>query len=182
MASCGCGNKLQVGFSNSKCSDCSGITDCGDVIKESPCLSKEVVDIVVDVWDDPGCAGDNVVRVYNKDECVFKDGYYYWSLEDMNVDMPPTAKWSEGSTKCEMLKPGTSLLNCNGDKLQDGTRVPNCAELAAVEEKADNAMALARTKQAKLKDCKGADLAGGTEVLTCEGFQKLLKRCLQSLA
>ena len=91
----------QAGFGNCGCKP--DTAPC----EQKACINKNTISIDVDIWDDPGCEGDNVVRLYNTGECVFHDGYFYFSLEDMNVDKPPTAKWSEPYTKCEMLKPST---------------------------------------------------------------------------
>lgn len=121
----GFSHHTQVGFDKDR--------PCGDIAEVSNCLGKEVIDLTVDIWDDPGCDGDNVVRVFNEGECTYKDGYFYWSLEDLNVEMPPSAKWSEPSTKCEMLQPTDisgkqdKLTNCKGT---DSTgSVVDCAEM-----------------------------------------------------
>lgn len=66
------------------------------------------VSLQIPVWDDVGCAADNIFRVYNTDDCVYHDGKFYWSLFDGNTDKPPSQKWSEGVTKCSMLKPASS--------------------------------------------------------------------------
>lgn len=60
--------------------------------------------VTVQVWDTVGCETDNIVRVYNKDECVFFEGKLYWSLENTNVTKPGTDKWSKGRTICSALK------------------------------------------------------------------------------
>lgn len=126
MAKCGCGTSYQAGFGTSCCSSCESAA----VVPTNSCLSTDMINIEVAVWDDPGCDGDNLKRVFNKDECVYHEGYFYWSKEDMNVDMPPSAKWSEPSTKCEMLKPAVTLKNCAGVDHKTGDRVPSCGEMA----------------------------------------------------
>ena len=121
----------QVGFGNSTggCTNCGGSTttstnnpsiqyvdqncsngDCGEVVDKLHVVGKKaVVEITVDVWDTIGCETDNIVRMYNTDDCVYVDGLYYWSLEDRNIDKPPSPRWSKGYTKCAMLKPGGAV-------------------------------------------------------------------------
>jgi len=64
--------------------------------------------ITVQIWDTIGCADDNIVRMYNKDQCVYKDGLYYWSITDGNITEPGSDLWTTGITGCEMLKPSNS--------------------------------------------------------------------------
>lgn len=66
--------------------------------------------VTVQVWDEVGCDEDNIVRMFNKDQCVFKDGLYYWSKEDGNITVPGDAKWTDGVTACEMLKPMDDIV------------------------------------------------------------------------
>ena len=62
------------------------------------------------VWDSIGCLEDNIVRVYNKDQCVVQECLIYSSNEDKNIDepkagsarVPPT--WDGGYTLCEVYK------------------------------------------------------------------------------
>ena len=118
----------QVGFGNSTggCSSCGGGSstpstgsgiqyvdqncpngNCPEVVDKLHVVGKKaIIDITVDVWDTIGCETDNIVRMYNTDDCVYSDGLFYWSLVDKNIDKPPSPKWSRGYTKCEMLKPG----------------------------------------------------------------------------
>jgi len=117
----------QVGFGNSTggCSSCGGSTststtgtgvqyveqncangNCPEVVDKLHVVGKKaIIEISVDVWDTIGCDTDNIVRVYNKDDCVYSDGLFYWSLVDKNIDKPPSPRWSVGYTKCKMLKP-----------------------------------------------------------------------------
>lgn len=105
---CGCSPKAKTTCASSTC-----------ILKKSKCLD-------VDVWDDPGCATDNVVRVYNKDKCVEHEGYMYWAKEDMTISMPPSADWSEPKTICEALKP---IEKCGGGFV-DGP-VVQCDQMGA---------------------------------------------------
>ena len=75
---------------------------------------QAVIHITVDVWDTIGCADDNIVRVYKKGKCVYKDGLFYWSLEDGNVDAPPSAKWTRGYEDCELLNPELNITTAPG--------------------------------------------------------------------
>ena len=61
--------------------------------------------LTVQIWDTVGCAEDNIVRIYNEGQCVYKDGRFYWSKEDLNVTEPGSDKWTAGKTSCEVLKP-----------------------------------------------------------------------------
>jgi hypothetical protein len=118
----------QVGFGNSTggCSSCGGSSststtgsgvqyvdqncpngNCPEVVDKLHVVGKKaIIDITVDVWDTIGCETDNIVRMYNTDDCVYSDGLFYWSLVDKNIDKPPSPRWSAGYTKCKMLKPG----------------------------------------------------------------------------
>jgi len=79
--------------------------------------------LTVQIWDTIGCDDDNIVRLYNKNQCVYKDGRYYWSLEDNNVTEPGSDKWSTGRNTCEVLKgdagTGGSTTLVSSDKTID---------------------------------------------------------------
>ena len=65
-----------------------------------------VCDIVVPMWDTIGCAEDNIVRLFDKGDCVCFEGLYYFSKKDENVSKPTnTENWTKGYTRCELLKP-----------------------------------------------------------------------------
>lgn len=89
---------------------------------------KAVMHITVDVWDTIGCDGDNIVRMYNEGDCVYKDGLYYWSTQNSNVDTPPSAKWTDGKTKCDMLRP-YRYVDCAGVDIEDGECLITCNQL-----------------------------------------------------
>lgn len=97
---CGGNTPSQVGFGSKDCG-CAPTEQCFS----TNCYKQKMVNLEVEVWDDPGCDGDNVVRLYNTTQCVYKDGYFYWPLKDGVVDAPPSVDWTEGVTKCEMLRP-----------------------------------------------------------------------------
>lgn len=119
----------QIGFGNSSsgCSDCGGGSansgvhyveqncdkgDCNEVVDKLRVVGKKaIIELAVDVWDTIGCETDNIVRMYNTNDCVYSDGLFYWSLEDKNIDKPPSPKWTRGYTKCEMLKPGGDIAS-----------------------------------------------------------------------
>lgn len=153
-----CNTTPQAGFGSA----CTA-TPCEDTV--TACNSSPTEFLTVTVWDDPGCDTDNLKRVFNKDECVLHEGYFYWSKEDLNVDRPPSAKWSEPSTKCEMLKPvaeyldisstGNAILGVDnaGAAVEAGACLVTCAELEA--------------KQDQLVGSDGNPLPAGTCVPTC---------------
>ena len=60
--------------------------------------------LTLSVWDTVGCRDDNIVRVYNKDQCVYHNDRIYWSLEDDNITEPGSSKWTTGVTLCQALK------------------------------------------------------------------------------
>lgn len=107
-----------------------GVGGCGcspkatSSCKSEACIVRKLKGLQVDVWDDPGCATDNVVRIYNKTDCVEHEGYMYWPKEDMTISMPPSPDWTVGKTVCEALKPPEK---CGGD-LIDGP-VVQCDQL-----------------------------------------------------
>lgn len=104
-SSCGTSSNSPTGieYVDQNCGD--GNTEVVDKLRVVG--KKAVIHLTVDVWDSIGCEDDNIVRMFDQGDCIYKDGLFYWSLEDMNIDTPPSAKWSEGISKCEMLQPGT---------------------------------------------------------------------------
>lgn len=59
------------------------------------------------VWDSVGCGTDNIVRVYNVNQCVYHNGLYYWSQRDGNISEPGVGEgWTDGKTICEVLANG----------------------------------------------------------------------------
>lgn len=96
----GFSHHTQVGFDKDQ--------PCGE---KNTCINREIEPLTIDVWDDPGCEGDNVVRLYNMEDCVTIDGYMYWPLRDGVVSQPPSVDWSEPKTLCEALKP---VEKCGG--------------------------------------------------------------------
>lgn len=105
---------------------CDPVTEVEDKLRVVG--KKAVMHITVDVWDTIGCDGDNIVRMYNEGDCVYTDGLYYWSTEDNNVDTPPSSKWTDGYTKCEMLHP-YRYVDCAGVDIEDGECLVKCSQV-----------------------------------------------------
>lgn len=70
--------------------------------------NKVRVSFNIDVWQ--GVDAENGIKTavkYNKGKCVFHNRLFYWSLEDNNIDEPPSSKWTVGKTVDEVFKPVT---------------------------------------------------------------------------
>lgn len=84
---------------------------CPPVVDKLKIVGKQAIQqMQLPVWDSIGCKEDNIVRVYNKNQCVVQDCLIYSSEVDSNIDepkvgaakVPPTYKG--GFTLCEVYK------------------------------------------------------------------------------
>mgnify|MGYP003505576875 FL=1 len=95
-----------VKYVDQACGDTGG---CAPVDKLKVVGKKAVQQLQFDIWDTIGCADDNIVRVYNKGQCVVENCKIYKPLADNTIDqpsvgvtkVPPT--WEGGVTLCEAL-------------------------------------------------------------------------------
>lgn len=89
---------------------CGGVDDCTPTEKLKVVGKQAIQQMQLPVWDSIGCKGDNIVRVYNKDQCVVQECLIYSSNVDMNIDEPKVGStktpptWDGGYTLCQVYK------------------------------------------------------------------------------
>lgn len=85
--------------------------DCPPTVDKLKVVGKQAIQqMQLPVWDSIGCKEDNIVRVYDKDQCVVQDCLIYSSEVSSNIDEPkvgaakavPTYKG--GFTLCQVYK------------------------------------------------------------------------------
>lgn len=84
--------------------------DCQPVDKLKVVGKQAIQQMQLPIWDSIGCAEDNIVRVYHKDQCVVQGCLIYSSNTDSNIDEPKAGAakaeptWDGGYTLCEVYK------------------------------------------------------------------------------